>query len=155
MAVKPETQLIGNVHKGLDAADDYIYYEKTHNPYRSGIPDVYYDYPGYDLWVEYKFMDKVPKQLCLRSESKPPVSRLQRHWIERAARNGRQVLVVIGFGKGSAQRYLVIRPYELIWDHSVPREKIEPRLIDRNRLVELYLDILRNGWLAQTYRDHS
>lgn len=151
MAVKPETQLIGNVHKALQAADGQVYCEKTHNMYRGGIPDVYYDYPGYDLWVEYKYLERLPPQLSLCGGNKPPVSQLQRRWIERAAHNGRQVLVVVGVGKGKAQRYLVIRPFEAIWDYASARNELESRLIDRGRLVELYLDILRNGWLADTY----
>ncbi len=151
MAAKPETQATGNINKALVAADSEVYAEKTHNPYRGGIPDFYYDYPGHDLWVEYKFLERLPPQLCLRGGSKPPVSQLQERWINRGARNGRQVLVIVAIGKGKTQRYLVIRPFEPIWTHSIRREELEPRLIDRDRLIEFLLTVLRYGGLAQTY----
>lgn len=151
MAVKPETQLITNIHKALETADENVFCEKTHNPFRGGIPDVYYDYPGYDLWIEYKWRERLPPALCLAGGNNPPTTQLQRRWIERAARNGRQVLVVMGIGKGRNQRYLVFRPFEAVWDYSVTREELQARLIDRDRLIEFYLTVLRHGGLAETY----
>lgn len=89
---KPETLFIQKIHKTLDKK---IYREKMNNPYRGGTPDVYYELPsGKILWVEYKFIDKLPRAHVLR------LSELQKRWLRRAYRNSVPVAVILGWKEG-------------------------------------------------------
>lgn len=97
MARKPESTFIKNVHDKLQAAYPEVYPEKTHNPFRGGIPDVWYDSPAGDMWVEYKWLPKVPSSIDLTGGDRPWLSPLQARWLDRAACNGRTVAVVVGF----------------------------------------------------------
>jgi hypothetical protein len=91
---KPETRFIARVHKGLGD----VYFEKTNNPYRRGMPDVYYEGPsGAILWVEYKWYNKLPALLDLQRVLSP----LQQHWLRRAHNNQVNVAVVVGSPDGA------------------------------------------------------
>lgn len=93
--MKPENNFIARVHKHLPAT---IYREKMHNAYRGGTPDVWYSGTERDLWVEYKYIQSIPK----RSATQVPVglSALQRQWIGRRLTEGRYVIVIIGCKQG-------------------------------------------------------
>ena len=91
--MKPENNFINGVHKYIDK--NIVYYEKMCNPYNSGTPDVYYDGPGGDIWIEYKFKQKIPKHYT------PAVTELQRQWLLRADNNGRTVYVITGTPQGA------------------------------------------------------
>lgn len=149
MAVKPETQLIKFVHDRLLAVDDAVYPEKTHNPYRAGIPDVYYDYPGHDMWVEYKHLPGVPAVLAVAHDPtdkvKPLATALQRRWLERAHDNGRIARIVVGFGKGKNRRFLMVEPYTMAWNQYVTRDFIDLRLLTVDELLDEYLELLNYG----------
>jgi hypothetical protein len=90
LARKPETSFIKGVHKYLENT----YAEKMCNPYRSGIPDVWYSGNKQDLWVEYKYEPSSP--LVLR----PELSRQQARWIKQRKREGRNVWVIVGMPTG-------------------------------------------------------
>jgi hypothetical protein len=63
----------------------------------SGVPDRYYDGPGGDMWVEYKYIAHYPEELDLTDLSRrPSVSRLQDKWITRRWHNGHNAFVVLG-----------------------------------------------------------
>ena len=88
--MKPENQFISNLHKHLDVR---IHREKTANPYRRGMPDVYYEAPGKILWAEYKWFEKEtvrPVDLTKHLTSK------QQEWLTRAHDNGLATAVVLG-----------------------------------------------------------
>ena len=75
MAIKPENQFISGVHKHLPLD---VYHMKTNNPYIAGIPDCYYSGPGGDLWIEYKFIPKLPTRVPIVVN----LSALQLHWLD-------------------------------------------------------------------------
>ena len=58
MSRKPETTFIASVHKHLPKD---LYRLKNNNPFAGGIADVWYSGMKADLWVEYKFVARVPK----------------------------------------------------------------------------------------------
>ena len=93
--MKPENNFIARIHKYLPAA---LHREKMHNAYRGGTPDVWYSGSVRDLWVEYKYIQHVPK----RSATRIPVdlSDLQRQWINRRLIEGRNIAVIIGCARG-------------------------------------------------------
>lgn len=94
MAVKPENNFISGVHKHLPPA---IYRMKTNNPYVAGIPDCYYSGNGGSLWIEYKFIPKLPARVPVKIE----LSALQRQWLDGRNAEGRNVAVVVGSPEGA------------------------------------------------------
>lgn len=70
---------------------------KNNNPYTGGIPDYWYSGKR-DLWVEYKYLPKVP----VRKIVKPleMLSALQIDWINGRSAEGRSIVVIIGCPDG-------------------------------------------------------
>lgn len=93
MSVKPESSFIKKVHGKLPAV---VYREKTHNAYRGGTPDVYYSAPASDLWVEYKFIARIP----VRAQVTADLSALQKLWLDGRHAEGRSVAVIVGCPDG-------------------------------------------------------
>lgn len=93
MAVKPENTYIASVHKHLPRA---LYRMKTNNPYVAGIPDCYYSGDKDALWVEYKYVAKLPARVPVRIE----VSALQKQWLEGRHAEGRNVAIIVGSPEG-------------------------------------------------------
>ena len=94
MATKPESTFIAGVHKHLPAA---VYRMKTNNPYVAGIPDCYYSGIGGDLWIEYKYIAKLPARVPVKIK----LSALQRRWLEGRHGEGRNVAVIVGSPEGA------------------------------------------------------
>lgn len=87
----PENNFIARVNKHVVS-----YAEKTNNPYRGGMPDVYYEGERH-LWVEYKFI-VVPKRdttLII-----PDLSELQKLWLRRCHTNTKRARVIVGCKEG-------------------------------------------------------
>lgn len=95
MPAKPETNLIQRVHRALDSS---IYAEKTNNPYRAGMPDVYYEGKGPSAmaWIEYKFRPVKPRMYTFEQAFELATAHQQK-WMRRAMRNGKKVAMIIGF----------------------------------------------------------
>ncbi len=93
MSSKPENTFIQAVHKHLDRS---VHREKMCNPYRSGTPDVWYSGAESDLWVEYKFIPRIPKNADIIVDLSPR----QLEWITARRQEGRHVVVIVGSPKG-------------------------------------------------------
>ena len=81
------------------------------NPYRSGTADVWYSGLKADLWVEYKFLPKIPS----RASIVPGLSELQKEWLDGRLREGRNVAVIVGCRGGG-----------VIYQHGTWREPLSP-----------------------------
>ena len=95
MAVKPETTFSKGV---LAHIPRNVYHMKNNNPYLGGVPDLWFSGNSADLWVEVKYLPRVP-----RRDSVVPtelLSKLQAQWLERRHKEGRQVAVIIGCPDG-------------------------------------------------------
>lgn len=103
MAAKPETRYIARVNASLP---EWVHYEKTHNRFRRGMPDSYYEGNKECLWVEYKYSAQRPQRLNVANL----LTELQRRWLRRAAGNNRPVAVILGSPVGG-----VILP-QLTWE---------------------------------------
>lgn len=90
--MKPENVFISAVHRHLP---DWIHREKTNNPYRRGMPDVYYEASGASLWLEYKWLVKPVNAIHPNRLLTPN----QLQWLRRAYSNKQNVAVVIGAPK--------------------------------------------------------
>ena len=86
----PENRFIQRVHKHLPKE---IYREKMHNAYRGGTPDVWYSGKAADLWVEYKWVAKMPRHGVV-----PALSALQLGWLQKRVDEGRHCWVIVGVG---------------------------------------------------------
>lgn len=95
MSAQPEGQYIAKIGKKLP---DYVTAEKTHNSFRGGIFDMYYESPRGLLWVEYKWIPKMP----VRDKTMivPDMSDLQLQWGLERHTNNIPCAVIVGIGKG-------------------------------------------------------
>jgi hypothetical protein len=78
---------------GTNGTPDYYYesYQRIKNHLRSAA-----------LWVEYKYVKKLPENILLIDhEKKYALSALQRRWLNRARKNRTPVAVVLGSEEGA------------------------------------------------------
>lgn len=108
---KPETTFILKVHRHLS---DRVYREKMANPYRGGTPDVYAEGDKGSIWLEYKYLPRVPSNVVLPDKA---LSRLQQFWLRRCHGNGRPCAVIVGHPDGG-----VIYP-GVSWEETLTQEE--------------------------------
>jgi len=106
--VKPENRLIKRVH---DVLHPDVYREKMFNPMRGGTPDVYYLGFRSSLWVEYKYLPKLPSLIV------PKLTPLQLAWLLRAYDRGQPVATIVGSPDGC-----VVSTTPLEWKKGVRRD---------------------------------
>jgi hypothetical protein len=119
MAQKPENAFIAGVHKHLPPVKTF-HREKMNNPYSSGTADVWYS-SVFDLWVEYKYIQKLPVRVPVPVD----LSELQKDWLERRYREGRNVWVIVGFNKGG----VILQ--DLQWELPMSVAEFVQRAVDR------------------------
>lgn len=122
MARKPETTYISALHKRLPIE---LHYEKTNNPYRGGMADCWYSGSHGDLWIEYKYIQKLP----VRVPVEPDVSALQADWLLNRAAEGRNVAVIVGCKEGG----VIIRAPA--FRDSIPIEEFKQRILSRDEIA--------------------
>jgi hypothetical protein len=94
MAAKPESTFTASINR--QKALKETYFEKTNNPFRSGIADFWYSGERGDLWVEYKYEPSLPKI----KEYRPDLSPRQLKWLGDRRDEGRNVAVILGLPEG-------------------------------------------------------
>lgn len=97
MARKPEATYTSDIKKKLGAG---VYALKLCLPYTAGVADSWYDGPARDLWVEYKFMNPLPKTIDLVGGKDPVLTKLQQDFLKARYENGRNVAVIVGSKSG-------------------------------------------------------
>ncbi len=120
MAAGPENKFRASVHKYLPKT---LYHVKMNNGYVSGIPDDWYSGNRADLWVEYKFITRVPSRVDVKPLEL--LSALQADWLNERYVEGRPVAMVIGCSDGG----VILRDQEWNWDYSpvMFRDRLVPR----------------------------
>lgn len=83
-----EPQFITKIHRLLP---DTVYRWKIHDRFHRGIPDAWYSGVRGDLWIEYKFVQQLPKR-CIT----PRLTPSQLTWLGDRAKENKQLAVVIG-----------------------------------------------------------
>lgn len=86
---KPENSFISAVHKRFIVKP---HYEKMNNPFRAGGADMWYTGEVGDLWVEYKYIKRIP----ITADTIPDCSPLQLRWLANRHDEGRNVAVILG-----------------------------------------------------------
>lgn len=122
MAAKPETTFISSVHRLIPQ----VYAEKMANPWRSGTADVWYSGTRGDLWVEYKFIEKIPRS----EEIIPDCSPLQRRWLANRLAEGRNIAVVLGTRTGG----VIYQNGD--WNFPSSQEQLIVRLVSRKDIAD-------------------
>jgi len=89
-----EHSFVQGVHRRLSAA---VYRWKINARYANGVPDAYYSGPKGDVWVEYKWLPRAPRQF----EPAKKLSALQAKWLRDRSNEGRHVAVVVGSPAGA------------------------------------------------------
>ena len=98
---------------------------KNHNPYVAGVPDYWYSGPRGDLWVEAKWLPKIPVKAPIRAT----LSALQTAWLNARLAEGRNVAVMIGCPEG----VYLMRDGE--WNQEVPASHFRANLITREGMA--------------------
>lgn len=91
MSTKPETKFYTAIHRKIPKV---VYRMKNNNPYIGGIPDCWYSGNLSDLWVEYKWIPRIPKRGSVKPADK--LSALQLDWLKDRYGEGRPVAVIVG-----------------------------------------------------------
>ena len=123
MARKPENTFIDSVHKLLPKE---LHAEKMNNPYRSGCADVWYSGKQSDLWVEYKYIPKLPVENAIKANLSP----LQTKWLRERYHEGRKVFVVIGSPLGG------VILAGLTWENPISLSDYRKQTITRQTLAD-------------------
>ena len=91
-----ESKYTASIHKLLPKT---IYKWKINDNFQGGVPDAYYSGHGGDLWIEYKYLQKLPKRTDTLIV--PQLRSLQIRWLNDRSAEGRNCLVVVGCPDGS------------------------------------------------------
>lgn len=122
MSAKPEGTFTRGVHKYLPSD---VYFMKNNNPYLGGPADCWYSAKRADLWVEYKYIPKVP----VTADVVPNLSALQTEWLRGRHKEGRNVAVIVGCPDGG----VVLR--NLKWEKPIPRAEFVRSIQTRAELA--------------------
>lgn len=121
--MKPENRFIASVHNRVP---DSVYHEKMHNPYRGGTFDVWYSGSKADLWIEYKWIERIPRKGLVI----PNLSALQKDWGRKRYDEGRHVVVVVGCPEGGVK---LTNPR--LWEEGVSVEEFRKALLTKPKLA--------------------
>lgn len=131
MAAKPETNFGNALRLAVQEGGD-VYSMKNNNEYITGIPDVWFSGNGGDLWVELKFVPKLPVKVPLRPGEL--LSPMQKEWLKDRYHEGRNVAVIIGCKR---QRHLEgIILTDLKWEEDIPPQQIEALIASKSELAQ-------------------
>jgi len=130
MSTQPEGNFIRKVHKLLPST---VYAEKMHNAYRGGTPDCYYEGAIGSMWIEYKWLPKLPARHTLM------LTPLQLRWLRRNAANGKYPWVVLGWKEGTKTECCIFlhsdwekeHTQEQLRDKAIPPQALAYRITNR------------------------
>ncbi len=129
MASGPENRFRASLHRLLP---DSVYQMKNNNAYTGGIPDDWYSSTGGDLWVEYKFLSKIPVRTNIRpfDPKQKMLSVLQRDWLNGRYEEGRNVAMIIGCKEGG----VILRDQE--WMEEITPQAFRDTLLPRVAIAQ-------------------
>ncbi len=127
MAAKPETNFSNALRKELSD----IYSMKNNNEYVAGVPDLWFSGPRGDLWVEMKFVPKLPKRVPLRPGEL--LSALQAQWLRNRHEEGRNVAVIVGCKRDRLLEGIILT--DLKWELDIPSQHLDALIVSKSELV--------------------
>lgn len=120
-STKPENTFIGSVNRRLPNT----YAEKMNNPWRAGTADVWYSGGLGDLWVEYKYLARIPRS----DEILPDLTPRQSRWLNNRFDEGRNTAVVLGTPTGG----VIYRNKE--WLQPLTSTELTARIVSRDEIA--------------------
>ena len=146
MSAKPENNFILSVNRLLPLkkvrssakallqypVDMHLHYEKMHNSFRGGTWDGWYSGKGGDLWIEYKFLPRIPQRASVKPFAL--LSPLQLEWGRERLDEGRNVAVIIGCPTGG----VLLR--ELDWEKELSPQQFDSLLSSRVDLASWIME---------------
>lgn len=128
---KPEATAVRNVNSYLPEG---VYHQGMSMGFTgNGTPDQYYEGNHGLLWVEYKHVIKLPKELCLVDTAKKPhLSKLQNSWLKRAEDNGAPVAVILCTNKDGN----FIFPSSTYWESTWNKETLLLKACSRKEIAQ-------------------
>ena len=130
-----EHSFIRSIHSKLPTD---VYAWKINDNYQGGVADAYYSMRGgNDLWVEYKYLPKLPKHPTTPIQY--GLSALQLQWLRERLDDGRRVMVIVG----SPQGHLVME--NGAWESAVPCSGFISQAIDTRGVVTYILETLQRN----------
>ncbi len=116
----PERRFIDSVHRQIDLDWGLWKQAMTGVMGANGTPDYYYELYNRALWVEYKWVNRLPEQILLIDHTKKyALSALQRAWLNRAVANKTPVAVVLGSKDGA------VIAVGGRWNRPIARQEVE------------------------------
>lgn len=132
MSTKPETTFYESLHKRIKKHEPKIHIEKMYNPYRGGTWDVWYSGNGGDLWIEYKWLTKIPTRPDTLVS--PGLSPLQLAWGSGRYAEGRNLAVIVGCPEGG------VVYQDVGWEEELPAHVFRYMLRSREKLAEFIIE---------------
>jgi len=127
-----EHSFIRSIHRKLP---DDVYVWKINDNFQGGVADAYYSRTGgNDMWVEYKFIQSLPKRPTTPVDF--GLSPLQRDWLKARLLDGRTVSVIVGSPDG----HLILREGE--WEKPISKETFTRNAVETSAVVAYILSIL-------------
>ncbi len=130
MAHKPESQFLNTVNRHLRSMS--VYNEKMHNMWRGGTADMWYSGELADLWVEYKFIPRLPTRALIA----PDLTPLQKRWLRARHEEGRNVRVIVGTKGGG-----VVFESPDAWEAEISTDEFIPMMLTQARLAAYIFNI--------------
>lgn len=96
-----------------------VYKWKISDRFTAGIPDAYYSGAKGDLWIEYKFVQKMPTKVT------PNLSALQQKWLNDRLQQGRNVAVIVGSPKGAIVLTHGAWNHSTKWDGLLDKKEVQ------------------------------
>jgi hypothetical protein len=121
---QPETTFRLSVERHLPPPP-HLHREKMANPYRGGTADSWYSSLMSDLWVEWKYIDHLPKSKTIE----PKLSAKQSAWLSGRLAEGRVVAVILGTCDGG------VIYTQGDWTVAYPIDVLAARLLPRKALA--------------------
>ncbi len=126
MSAKPETTFISGVHNHFPSGRKDPYWMKNNNVYTGGIWDVWYSGKAGDLWVEYKYLDRIP----IQKPFMPALSALQLDWGRERFAEGRNLAVIVGCRDGG----VIFEGLE--WESEITNAAFKVRIQSRQEIAD-------------------
>jgi hypothetical protein len=128
VSAKPETLFSNNIRKALP---EEIYSMKNNNEYVAGVADVWFSGQKNDLWIEFKFLKKLPVRAPIRPYEL--LSPLQSQWLRDRHNEGRNVAVVIGCKRKREYEGIILRNLE--WERDIFPQDFDALIVSKSELV--------------------
>jgi hypothetical protein len=136
VSTKPENTFIRSIHKKIPR----VYAEKMNNPWRAGTADVWYSGSRGDLWVEYKYIERIPRSKNIL----PDLTPRQKLWLNSRVDEGRNVAVVLGTPTGG----VIYRNKE--WMSPLTDTELARRIVSKDDISRWILDQVGDGACNQS-----